>query len=276
MIIKEELNNYMRSNAGRQSRDLANSINPMGSNIGIPGYLPPVEPQKLKIFSVRPKKMTTDLGSQGKYIIPACIPGKRAKFNAEKKAWTLVDCDPKESYSLPLCIPSYKLFATYNLAQNKQEVKSEDVVSGEEFARSIVNPPVTGGNNNKLELGVFVTYNNEPTPEEVAAALKSLEATYQRLVLEAKNLSITNNRDEITSSMREAAAYLGVRADWNLVQNETTVCESCGDPIVPTVKVHTCGYVRDWQFAVEEGIKTLEQVPTSKRGDWWQELATTP
>jgi hypothetical protein len=273
----EAFKQYMRGTAaGRASSKMAQEKNPGAGSIEVP-ILPDIDPFYIKIFNIRvlPVDEKTGLrigsivyhGLHGEHEIPSAEPGLKAVPDETKPRGTykMVPCAKIESYSRPYFVPSLQTYTHFNPMTGVTEVLPKDVIQGEDVAESIVNAP--GIDTDLREWGVIVTKNDVPSKEEMDIAVGKLKAKYQRLFNEGESLAAQGKIKNITNTQREAAAWLGKPVSWNQVVEMYETCEGCGNPVKAEVVVHSCGWVRNWQKAVENGMRKIKDVPESKR--WW-------
>lgn len=279
-MSKEALDSYVRGTpAGRQTHKLSEELNSAPGGIELPDVLPSIDPFHIKIFGVRVlpidektgERIPTTIwhGQHGTFHIPSAEPAMKAVPAEDKPrgTYTMVPCAKQEAYGRPLCIPNVCMYTHHNTQTGATEVLPKDIIRGEDVAKSIINAP--GYETDLTPWGYFATYNDVPTAEEIAAAVARLKAKYQALYNEGDSLAVQGKVKNITNTMREAAAWLGVRASWNQVVEMYETCEGCGENVKDQVVIHSCGWVRNWQKAVENGMRTLKQVPNTKR--WWSE-----
>jgi hypothetical protein len=240
------LSAYMQTDAGRKTKSEIGKLNPR-KRIDMPDGLDLAPKYFIYIFNLRQRAHELNHGTQGRIYIPACEPG--------------------QPYSTPLAIPSVNLFTHVNTMTNVREINAKDIIKGEDLVKSIINPGDGGVNTDLTKWGVFVSFSKVPKPEEVAAAKLLLEATYNQELRDAELLAATGKLKEISNTQREAAIYFNKQYSWNQVVHMHENCPGCGEATTAETKVHKCGYVRDWQWAVENGMRTKEQVPEGKQ--WW-------
>jgi hypothetical protein len=263
---KSALDSYVRGTAaGRQSQKLSAELNVSPSDIEIPDFDMKIDPFYIKIFSVRAHATTVYHGQHGEPMIPACEPGFRAVPDPTmpRGVYKMEPCTKIESYSRPYFVASAQMFTHFNPMTGTTEVLAKDIIRGEKLAESILKAP--GFDTDLTEWGAFSTLNDVPTAEEVAEAVAKLNKKYQVLFNEGESLAAQGQLKMITNTQREAAAWLGKPTSWNQVIEMYETCEGCGENVKAQVVVHSCGWVRNWKKAVENGMKTLDQVPAGKR-----------
>lgn len=138
-----------------------------------------------------------------------------------------------------------------------------------------INPVNTFSQGNDYgKLGVFWSLNFPPTDEEVAAAIKRKEDFYRSRLEQARILEATDPKALnafIKTEDHCAADYFGEEYTWHRTVKRPAFCPNCGESIREGVAYHRnvdgifC--IIDWKRAVEAGIKTMKQVPESKRWD---------
>jgi hypothetical protein len=191
------------------------------------------------IFNIGPLKHVVEKGSLGTFTIMPCEAGKQ--------------------YSKPLVLPSvvrssYKDAATYAM-------KTDDV-EGKYIAQDIVNPYLGGDwseGQDLTEKGVFWTFNEVPTQEELSTAKSKMEAYFRRLLVSATELETKGQLQFITPTMRLAASYFGEDRPWNSIYKKIGECPSCGEPAKEGIIRHSCGYIFDVQRAYEADFIDLEK-----------------
>lgn len=193
------------------------------------------------IFNVGPLKHVVEKGSLGTFTIEACEAGKK--------------------YSRPLVLPSivrssYVDAATYAM-------KTDDV-EGKYIAKDIVNPYLGGDwseGQNLEDKGVFWTFNETPTDEELGAAKTKLEAFFRKMLTAATALEAQGPEamGQITPTMRIAAAYFGEDRPWNRIYKKLGDCPMCGEPMKEGIVKHSCGYIVDPVKAYEADFIDAEK-----------------
>lgn len=185
------------------------------------------------IFNIGPLKHVVEKGSLGTFVISPCEAGQK--------------------YSKPLVLPSvvrssYKDAATYAM-------KTDDV-EGKYIAQDIVNPYIGGDwseGQDLTEKGVFWSFNEIPTDEELAIAKTKMEAFFRRLLVSATELETKGQLQFITPTMRLAATYFGEDRAWNRIYKKVGECPQCGDPMKESILKHSCGYIPDPERAYQFG-----------------------
>ena len=129
-----------------------------------------------------------------------------------------------------------------------------------------------GGSDDLTRRGYFWTVNMPPTPEELAKAKARMEKHYRRLIAHAKELFRTGKSAEIGPEHHVAAEYFHVNEPWHVTATLPDACPNCGEDVKPGIAFHMSQIgvcIIDWRRAVEAGVKTMADVPASKR--WWDE-----
>lgn len=103
----------------------------------------------------------------------------------------------------------------------------------------------------------------EPTKEEVKAAQGRSRDWDRQLLAEADGLSDQGLQKEIQAEHRHAARRLGQVRKWDEPLHAMEDCEGCGQKILPSTVVHTCGAVRDWDKAIALGMRKADDRPGS-------------
>jgi len=126
-------------------------------------------------------------------------------------------------------------------------------------------------------LGVFWSRNYPPTEEEVAKAVARKEAFYREQLDTAGRLEVSNPKalqEFISINTHIAADYFGQTFSWHKTLSKAVTCEQCGEPIKnadvgyhPMTSMPGILCIRNWQKAVEGGVKNKADVPEGKR--WW-------
>ena len=112
------------------------------------------------------------------------------------------------------------------------------------------------------QFGMFVPEGDEPTKQELLAALKRLEDFYRKHV-DAAEASWSRNRDprRINPVARIAGEYFGLNKEWLYDQGGQTVCPACKKSVPETAARCTnpvCGAILDWEKAYELGMVTRQ------------------
>jgi hypothetical protein len=126
-------------------------------------------------------------------------------------------------------------------------------------------------------LGVFWSRNYPPTEEEVNKAIARKEAFYRERLDMAGRLEVSNPKalqEFISINDHIAADYFGLQFSWHKSLTKSFACEQCGEQIKnseiafhPMTSVPGVLCIRNWQKAVDAGVKTKADVPEGKR--WW-------
>lgn len=191
------------------------------------------------IYNVGPDYHVREMGGTGRFLIPACPAGK------EVSEPLVIDSPFREEYDSGDNTISYKEF------------------EGKEIADNIVNPP-GGFDNNLLDQGVFIAADEAGTPskEEILKARSMMNKRNSYLVAQADDYYRSGNAKDIDARHHKACDGLGQERPWHQNIISQVACEVCGDSIKETQIYHVaCGNVRDWDKAIQAGIKTEEQRP---------------
>lgn len=222
-----------------ESRDFTRSDAPQIPNL----IAETAEKTKVFIINVGPKSWIQEMGGRGKFYIPACPDG--------------------EVHSLP--VPILGLFPeTVPVDQKKLEVRYED---GYTVALDIIGIGNNRGTaNSLLPWGVFVSRTAKPSKEDLERANNLLDEKAARLVQEADDFYNAGPAEykNITGDHRWALNRTHQMRQWAQPLVKMDVCEGCGEPIKPTIAVHSCGAVIDWDKAIALGIKKESDRPVKK------------
>lgn len=107
----------------------------------------------------------------------------------------------------------------------------------------------------------------EPTPKELADANKRFEAYDMSKIAEADRYWDAGpaNKEEGSNNIREehrhALRRRGQTRPWDQPIQTLTDCPGCGEKVSPSVVVHKCGAVFNWDKAIALGIKREEDRP---------------
>lgn len=165
-----------------------------------------------------------------------------------------------------------------------------DGIAGERFVTDLLNPQNLGtdiwkdiadtnvtwvdanGGSDLTRRGLFWSYNEEPSAQELAMSKAKLLKHYHFLINQANDLARQNDLVSINQEHHAAAEYLKIPTTWHTVVEIPVGCPNCGDAVKPGVAFHlsqSIGQicVLDWKRAVAAGVKTKEQVPEEHR--WW-------
>lgn len=102
---------------------------------------------------------------------------------------------------------------------------------------------------------------DEPTKEEIKAAQKRARDWDRELLAEGDMLSDQGMTKDIQPEHRYAARRLGQVRKWDEPLQAMIDCEGCGQKILPSTVVHTCGAVRDWDKAIALGMRKPDDRP---------------
>lgn len=212
-------------------------------------YLPNAaigEPPKYHcyIFNLGPMEHRIERGSLGTFIVPACPIGS--------------------PYSKPLVLPSVVKSSFLDAAT--YAMKTDDI-EGKYIAKDLINPylgddSVLSQGANLSEQGVFWTFNEIPTKEELATARTKLETFLRKQLDIATRLETEGNLNTITPYMRLAATYFGEDRTWNKIYRKIGECPMCQEPMKENTIKHTCGYIPDPDKAYQLGA-----IDTATRDD---------
>jgi hypothetical protein len=257
-------------------------INPALGNVGS-DQIRPIE-YFVGLYSVNKRRMAespysfiVENGAFKQVAIPACPADKRyIKVMAIPHPVQSIEADPH--------------------AMGETVVR---ITSAGRVAMSIVHPDIIGDNMNHLppqsalakhaissncdlvKQGVFFTTADEGSKEfekYLLAAEGRLEAYYRALVDGVQGMSEDEIRRVLSSErgldLRTAAEHLGEEYSWLRSRTPKVPCPNCFEKVPKGAAFHKnellgviC--VIDWQRAVEAGVKTIDDVPPSKR--WWDE-----
>lgn len=157
---------------------------------------------------------------------------------------------------------------------------------GERFATDLLNPSNLGtdiwqesnswvdqGGCDLTKRGLFWSYNEVPTAEELAKAKSRMITHYNHLLQQATELASQHNEVEINPEHHAAADYLKVRTSWHTAIGIPEECPVCGGSVKPKVAYHVSEAggicVLDWRRTVESGVKSLRDVPKRFRSEPW-------
>lgn len=217
--------------------------------------------------------------------------------NGAYKTVTIPSCPAKERYIKVMDIPHpVQTIEADPHAMGETVVR---IVSAGRVAMSIVHPDIIGDSMNHLppqsalakhaissncdlvKQGVFFTTADEDTPEfekALRAAQQRLETYYRSSLDGLLGMSEEEIRRVLSSErgldLRTAAEHFGEEYTWLRNRAPKVACPNCFEKIPQGAAFHKnellgviC--VIDWERAVDAGVKTMDQVPPSKR--WWSE-----
>jgi hypothetical protein len=191
------------------------------------------------IFSLYPEELIVAKGSLGTFKIPACPVGHRV--------------------SEPIRLGTVVSSTYYDAMTNS--MKTDDT-EAKYVAQDIVRPFLGGDwsvGQNMEDFGVFWTYNEHPTDQEIEKARLKMEKMFRVQLGYASQLENKNQLQFISPAMRHADNYFKENHVWNRTHKRMDDCPGCGTPIKPGIIKHNCGYVFDVPLAVKTGMITREQ-----------------
>lgn len=193
------------------------------------------------IFNIGPLTHVVEKGSLGTFRIEPCEPGKR--------------------YSKPLVLPAIVRSSYMDAAT--MSMKTDDV-EGKYIAQDIVNPYLGGDWSEGQDLtkkGVFWTFNETPSEEELSAAKTKMEVFFREMLAIATSLEAQGPKamESITPTMRLAAAYFGEDRPWNRIYKKIGECPACGEAMKDGIIKHGCGYIVDPVRAYEADFIDAEK-----------------
>jgi hypothetical protein len=126
--------------------------------------------------------------------------------------------------------------------------------------------------------GLFISLNEEPTEAEIVRAEERRNRRWRSLISHADSLEQTNRqeleellRGEDGLDLRLALNFYGEQRAYHKPMIAMQTCPNCGDSVKSGIAFHMLPNnvycILDWQRAVESGIKTRSDVPSSLR--WW-------
>lgn len=131
--------------------------------------------------------------------------------------------------------------------------------------------------------GVFFSYSNPPSEQDVEGAYKRMEKYYTALLTKAETLELTDKAKLATELTYNpdyafAANYFGKTTSWHKGMVRPEECPNCHDQRPAGALFHVnkdLGFVcidpspRGWKAAYSAGIKTKAQVPDEMK--WWSD-----
>ncbi len=154
-----------------------------------------------------------------------------------------------------------------------EDTYSEAVTTARQAADDIASffnddcPGLTTRPNVKSFNGVFVSTTPTPSPENLKQAHQMLRTYYEALCAEADLFYETETgKKNISSSMRDAAKYLGITKPWNYNPTAMDTCPACGSSVIPGIAIcATCKAILDEpkarKFFPERFAQKSEQKP---------------
>jgi len=240
------------------------------------------EENPVHIFNVSPYSHTIQHPAVGFLTIPACKEGKRYSEPAVLKGMIPygVCTDMKtveirqESGKFMACdllgIGPFKQ-ASNSLFQLGVFIASNDTFD----AKDIVSTKVANGRDGKpifLSLPRWVSRGQnaeKPSEKELAQANELFLQHDFRLIAEADGFwnEGPDGQKNIVKNHREALNRRGQLREWAKPLQSLIDCPGCGDKVSPSVVVHKCGAVFNWDKAIELGIKRAEDRPEPNKSN---------
>lgn len=143
----------------------------------------------------------------------------------------------------------------------------EDMRGSWRTVRTVLATSLANEGTNLYHWGLFwdrtqgVDKNDPADPEAIAAAVKRLEANYNRLIDEAQLMSLDPKKiGEIGTTHRRAANYFGRSFTWNIRYEKQNPCANCGTSLPATAsRCYQCKRVIDWTRALADGTASEEE-----------------
>ena len=239
----------------------------------------------IHIFNVSPYPYKIDHPSVGTLIIPACEPGKRYSKPAIVKG-TMPYGVPTDMTTVEIRRDSGRIFAldliglgAYRDSKKSLVQRGVFISTGDTLDMKDLVPYKVGKARGKdviINVPRWVKRGESPeTPseKELREAERLFEADDAQLIRDGnkhwdEGPTIATARhlgqENISQEMREAAKRRGQNVPWNRPIETLKPCDGCGEMIPPTVVVHKCGAVFDWDKAIALGIKKAEDRPVKK------------
>ena len=130
---------------------------------------------------------------------------------------------------------------------------------------AVIAKPSNIGNNLGAK-GVFWSVNNPPTEDEVKAAVRRMEAYFNKVLEKMKALETSDPKallEHLGPEAHTAADYFGVETSWHGKRSRPQDCPNCGDRIKAGVAFHKTEEgtlcILDWKRAVASGVRTKQQ-----------------
>lgn len=125
--------------------------------------------------------------------------------------------------------------------------------------------------------GLFPSWNDVPTKEELDKARAKRHAYYEGLRKQAVLLEKTKPSELATiiegnNDFHLMADYFGIETAWHTAMGAKINCPNCGEKINEGVNFHKLGdslCVLDWRAAVKAGVRKRDDVPEDAR--WWED-----
>lgn len=188
-------------------------------------------------------------------------------------------CPFGEDYSHPVALPEViKEAVIFTDGDGGVRFEPRD---GAKYAQDVCNPEDPHGNwkspscdkdqitlgcgNNLYLWGVFWTWNNPPTKEELEKARSRTESHCNNIVEQGNALHVASQDSRYAGERvgplhHAAATYLGIETDWHRQHTAKIPCPNCADPINPKAATCShCGAVIDWDRAILTGKATRAQ-----------------
>lgn len=148
---------------------------------------------------------------------------------------------------------------------------------------AVIEKSTSGGTNDLGAKGIFWSYNgpgnssnginpdgtkalDEPSPEEIQAAIKRMEKRYRHILNETKTVEVSDPKrmpDVVTPELHAAAEYFGETYSWHNKQVRADYCPQCGEKIRAGAAFHKTedgGFcVLDWDRAIKAGARSRAQ-----------------
>lgn len=195
---------------------------------------------RVTLVSLYPLELGTQVRSyrMGGYALPYRKPGERYGF------LHIDDANDRERIPDP--------------DKKERDKFTDNPMPGEKIAKCLMQGD--DPQNNLARIGFFVTPNETPTEEELAAAEKRQRASFMQIIhITDQKWMTSKDPKSITALERIAAQTLGLEKEWAPKNLDLIACPGCGVQVAPTVAVHSlglggCGAILDREKAIALGM----------------------
>lgn len=215
-----------------------------------------------KMFGFTRKILPPGLPTEPKlYIYSVTEYGEIVNLGPGFPLFTVEPCPEGEDFGNP-CV----ILPLYFMEEAKVDVTEHTPHTGQQLADAIMK--MGAGMNaawDRRKVGWFVSSTYPPANEEVDKAVQIYTAECKVLLNIANSFAARNLLNEINEQHRRAAKYLKQKVDWDKPLSKMVDCPGCQEPVKAGAIMHAvpyCGYVFNWEQAIENGMKVLEDAPT--------------
>jgi|SRR5208283_1223790 len=215
-----------------------------------------------KLFGFSRKQLPPDLPSEPQFFIFSISEyGENVMLCAGLPNFEIKPCPEDQEYG-----PACPILSIYFFEEAKVDVTEHTPHTGRQIADAILKVgPGMNASWDRGRVGWFVSKTDPPQQVDLDRAKEVYLKECQRLVAEGNRYAQANQLNEINETHRRAAKYTKQKVDWDKPMHKMVTCPGCGEPVRAGAILHAvpyCGYVFNWEAAIESGMKKLEDAPS--------------